>query len=108
MNSKAITMNTPSIIGNTISWLFGGLYLAIGIINTFWGNDQAFGIFVMLVSLVYFLPHDVINGMTKDLAGFSIPRLGLLKVVLGILILIGALGVGELFAKVDLMLIDLK
>lgn len=108
MNSKTITMNTPSIIGNIIGWLFGSLFFAIGIINTFWGNDPAFGIFVMLVSLGYFLPNHVINGLTKDLAGFSFPRLGLLKVVLGILILVGALGVGELFDKVDLMLMDLK
>jgi hypothetical protein len=108
MNNKAVTMNTTSIIGNIISWLFGGLFFAIGVINTFWGNDPGFGIFVMLVSLVYFLPNHLINAITKDLVGFSIPRLGLLKGVLGILILVGALGVGELFDKVDLMLLDLK
>ena len=102
MNRKpGIIVNKISMMGNIISWVFGCLFFAIGIINMFWGNDPAFGVFVLLVSFVYFFPF---NEFLKHLAGFRIPRLAILKIFLGILILLGALGVGELFAKVVLML----
>jgi hypothetical protein len=32
-------MNTRSVIANALGWLFGALVVAIGLINTFWGND---------------------------------------------------------------------
>lgn len=84
-----------------ISWIFGILVFAIGIVNTFWGNDTAFGIFLLLVSLVYFLP---VNEMLKKMTGFSIPKLGLLKIGLGAFVIWASLGVGELFDKIDMML----
>lgn len=87
--------------GNIISYIFGVLAFAIGVVNTFWGNDTAFGIFILLASLVYFLP---VNEFAKNIAGFTIPKLGLIKFVLALFILWASLGVGELFDKVDLML----
>lgn len=39
-------------------WFFAFLVLAIGLVNTFWGNDQGYGIFVMLSSLFFFQSSD--------------------------------------------------
>ena len=103
MNNKSEVMinNTPTV-WNLISWLFGIVVIAIGVVNTFWGNDPGFGIFMLLLSLVYFPP---LTAIFKEKTGFSIP--GLLKFFLGIFILWAALGVGELFDKIDLMRMDL-
>ena len=92
-------------IGNAISWLFGIIVLGIGIINTFWGNDALFGIFLALLSLFYFLP---VNDILGKMTGFSIPKLGTVKIVLGVFIIWAAIGVGELFGKIELMVMDLK
>ncbi len=105
MNSKSeITMNNTLIFGNIISWLFGIAVLAIGLINTFWGNDPGFGVFILLLSFVYFLP---VNTILKKMAGFSISGMGIVKIVLGIFIVWAALGVGELYDKIELMKRDL-
>lgn len=88
-------------IGNLISYVFGVLFFAIGIVNTFWGNDTGFGIFILLLSFVYILP---VNDLLKKMTGFRLPKMGLIKVVLGLFILWAAVGVGELFDKVDMML----
>lgn len=88
-------------IGNIISYFFGVLFFAIGIVNTFWGNDTAFGIFILLASFVYLLP---VSELSKKIMGFTIPKMGLIKFVLGLFILWASLGVGELFDKIDLML----
>lgn len=88
-----------------ISWLFGIAVIAIGAVNVFWGNDMGFGIFLLLLSFIYFLP---VNSILRKLAGFSVPKMGIVKIVLGIFILWASLGVGELFDKVDLMMHDLR
>ena len=49
-------MNNKSIVLNVISWIFGIVFFAIGVVNTFWGNDPGFGVFILLLSFVYFLP----------------------------------------------------
>lgn len=95
-------MNLSSTFLNIISWLFGGLVVAIGLVNTFWGNDPFFGIFLILLAFVYFPPVDT---MIKDYTGLSIPRL--VKIGLGVFIIWAAVGVGELFDKVDMMKMDL-
>jgi hypothetical protein len=73
-------------------------------VNTFWGNDPGFGVFILLLSFVYFLP---VNAILKKMSGFSIPRMGIVKILLGIFILWASLGVGELFDKIELMKMDL-
>ena len=85
-----------------LSWVFGVLVIAIGVVNTFWGNDMGFGIFILLLSLAYFLP---VQTLLKGKMRPGIVTGG--KIVLGIFILWIALGVGELFDKIDLMLMDI-
>lgn len=84
-----------------VSWTFGAGVFVVGSINTFWGNDPGFGIFLILLSLTYFLP---INSIIKKWIGLSIPKIAIAKIVLGIFILWAALGVGELFDKIELMM----
>jgi hypothetical protein len=98
-------LDNKSLVLKIISSLFGIVFFAVGVINTFWGNDPFFGIFILLLSLVYFLP---VNGILKKMTGFSIPGMGIIKIVLGIFILWAALGVGELFDKIELMKHDLS
>lgn len=93
----AISIN----IRNIISWVFGMLALSIGIINIFWGNDPEFGIFISLLSLIYFPP---VTDLLKKLTGISVHWIA--KVVIGLFIIWAALGVGELFDKIDMMLIS--
>ena len=103
MNNKSeILMNNKSIVLDTVSWLFGIAVIAVGLINIFWGNDAGFGAFLILLSFVYFTP---LNTLLKEKIGFSIPLL--VKIILGIFIIIASLGVGELFHKIDLMLMDI-
>jgi hypothetical protein len=94
-------MNNNSIVLNIFSWLFGIVFFAIGVVNTFWGNDLGFGVFIILLSFIYFLP---VNDILKQMTGFSIPGMGIVKILLGIFILWAAFGVGELFDKIDLMM----
>ena len=92
MNKKEITLNT-------ISTFFGLLFSSIALINMFWGNDALFGLFLFVLSLIYYPP---VPGLIKRLSGFSIP--GFAKILLGLFILWASLGVGELFDKIDRML----
>jgi hypothetical protein len=98
-------MNNKSIVLNIISWLFGIVFFAIGVVNTFWGNDTGFGVFIILLSSVYFLP---VNDILKKINEFLTPRMGVVKILLGFFILWAALGVGELFDKIDLMMMDFR
>ncbi|MBC6608432.1 hypothetical protein H8B13_16520 [Hymenobacter sp. BT188] len=93
------TSNASTPISSLIGWLFGLLALAIGIVNTFWGNDPGFGLFIIALSLAFFPP---VNAFIKAKAGFAIPRI--VKWLLGFFILWASLGVGELFDKIDLMM----
>ena len=95
-------MNTKSSIVNLISWLFGIAVFTVGIINIFWGNDLPFGIFITLLSFVYFPPFET---FVKQKTGLLIHPI--LKIILAIFIIWSTLGVGQLFAKIDLMLADL-
>jgi hypothetical protein len=101
-NESEITLNNRSLLGNIFSWFFGIVFLAIGLINTFWGNDPGYGIFISLLSFVYFPP---ITTLFKNISGLSVPLL--VKIILGVFILWSALGVAELFDKIDLMMKDL-
>ena len=98
-------MNKNSIVLNLICRVFGIIFLAIGLLNMFWGNDAVFGIFIVLISLIYFLP---VNDIFIKMIGFSIPGMGMIKIILGIFIIWAALGVGELFGKIDLMMTDFR
>ena len=104
MNNKSeVAMNNKSNVLNIISWLFGIAVFAVGVINTFWGNDPGFGVFLLLLSFVYFPPA---NAVLRKKTGFAVP--GIVKIVLGIFIIWASLGVGELFDKINLMMTDLS
>lgn len=97
-----LKMNTSALY-KVLSLLFAAVALLIGIVNMFWGNDPGFGIFIAMLSLL-FIPR--INALIKAKTGRSIP--GILKILLALFILWAALGVGELFDKIDLMMKDLQ
>jgi hypothetical protein len=97
-NKSGATINGNSILGDIISVFFGVLFFAIGIINTFWGNDAGYGIFVILLSLIFFPP---VIRLIKSKTGRSIPLV--VKIILALFIIWSALGVAELFDKIDLM-----
>lgn len=92
-------MNSKHLILNGTGWLAGILFFLMGIINMFWGNDPFFGVFIILLSLVFIPPANLIF---KKFTGLSV-HWGI-KTVLGLFILWASLGVGELFDKIDLML----
>lgn len=87
--------SASALIVNTV---FGLLFILIGFINTFWGNDPFYGLFIILLSIVFFLP--IINFIIE-----KIPQktLFILKIVLGLFIIWSSLGVGELFDKIEIM-----
>jgi len=103
MNSKIDIMTDNKIIWRAVSGAFGILFIAIGLVNTFWGNDMAFGIFIILISAIYFIP---LNLILRKITGYGFSPV--VKVLAGLFILWASLGVGELFDKIDLMLIDLR
>ena len=104
-HSEVIMNNKPTAL-NLISWLFGALFFFIGVVNTFWGNDPGLGVFILLLSFVYFPPtSNILSAISKRLIGFLISRVA--KIVLGIFIVWATLGVGELFDKIELMMMDL-
>ena len=94
-------MNSRLSIWQIMSWAFGVIVFLIGTINTFWGNDPGFGIFLIILSFIYFPP---VTALFKKWTGISVHWA--VKVFLGIFIIWAALGVGELFDKIDLMLMD--
>ena len=92
-------MNNNLTPGEIISWMFGIIFFAIGTINVFFGNDPGYGIFIILLSFVFYPP---VTTLVMEKTGFAIPAI--LKIVLGIFIFWTALGVGELFDKVEMMM----
>ena len=92
-------MNQQNLFLNAISVLFGVLFTAIGIINTFWGNDPFYGLMVIGLSLIFYPP---VGELILNLSGFTIKRW--VKILTGLFIIWSAMGVGELFDKIDLML----
>lgn len=84
--------------GVVASGFFGLLFMAIGLLNMFWGNDPGYGIFVFLLSLLYFRPVSI---FLKKISGISVSWIA--KIILGFLILWTALGVGDLADKITLM-----
>jgi hypothetical protein len=90
---------------NTIGWIFGIAVFAVGVVNTFWGNDPEFGVFILLLSSLYFPPSsNILSAIYKQAVGFAVPKTG--KIVLAIFIVWATLGVGELFDKINLMMQD--
>ena len=93
------TINNPLSIGNLVSWVFGILFLFIGLVNLFWGNDPGYGAFIILLSFVFFPP---VMALVKEWTGISLHWI--IKLFIGLFIIWSALGVGELFDKIEMML----
>jgi hypothetical protein len=87
---------------NLISYLISIVFLLIGLLNVFYGNDSEFGVFLIILSLFYLPP---VNIIFEEKFGFRITIL--IKFVLGIFIIWASLGVGELFSKIALMMKDI-
>ena len=104
MNAYPLTMtNSKTTFFNIISIVFGVAVFAAGIVNSFWGNDPFFGIFLIVLSFV-FIP--TVTTIIKEKTGFGIHWI--LKLLLAAFLVIAILGVGELFYKIDLMMKDLQ
>src|SRR5690242_3187137 len=95
-------MKLNSTFLGLVSWVFAILFLAIGLLNCFWGNDPFYGLMVVMLSVAFIPPTDT---LLKAKTCHTIPRLA--KIFLGAFILWTALGVGELFIKFDMMMTDL-
>lgn len=100
-NDTEITLDNRPILRDVFSWFFGIVFLAVGLINTFWGNDTGYGIFIILLSFVFFPP---VTAFFKKISGIPIHLV--VKVILALFIIWSALGVAELPDKIDLMLKD--
>ena len=105
--TKTAAMTTQIEIRSALyrlaSLLFFAISFLIGVINIFWGNDQGFGIFIVTLSLLY-VPR--VNLIIKEKIGRTIPAV--LKCLIALFILWAALGVGELFDKIEIMMENFK
>ncbi len=78
-----------------VNWLFGILVFIDGLLNLFRGNDFGFGVFLIILSLVYFpFAYNYINSLVHEKFNFSINYL--MKITLGIFIIWATLAVGAL------------
>ena len=103
-NNPASEINQTTTVGKVISFLFGLAVVAAGIINTFWGQPTGFGVFLIILSFVYFLP---VKSIFKSLTGYTIPGMIALRILLALFIIWAVIGVGDLFKKIELMKLDL-
>lgn len=85
-------------ITHLMNWLFAVLFSAIGLVNCFVGNDPEFGIFILLLSLLFYPP---LRLVFQQKIGWTIPSFVL--IVLGLFVLWSSLGVGELLDKIKLI-----
>jgi len=79
------------------------IFIFIGLINLFWGNDPFYGIFILLSSQVFFAP---VRNRFLSLTGVAI--VGWVRVLLALFIIWSSVGVGELGDKVNMMLESFK
>lgn len=81
-----------------VSAAFGVLFTLIGLINLFWGNDPFFGLFLIVLSLIYYPP---IQRQIEQKTGFAVP--GMAKIAIGVFVVWASLGVGELSHKIEMI-----
>jgi hypothetical protein len=80
------------------SFLAGILLLVIGFVNTFWGNDPFFGLAIVFGSGLYLWPTVISSAERWHPTGVN-----LIKILVFLVLVWAALGVGELDDKVDMM-----
>ena len=81
-----------------LNWFVAVLFSAIGLVNCFVGNDPEFGVFILLLSLLFYPPLLLVF---QQKTGWSIPSFVLF--VLGLFVLWSSLGVGELLDKIKMI-----
>jgi hypothetical protein len=64
-----------------LNWLFAFLFSAIGLVNCFVGNDPEFGVFILLLSLLFYPP---LRLVFQQKIGWKIPSFVL--IVLGLFV----------------------
>ncbi len=84
-----------AIFVQVIRYLFAILFSIIGLINSFWGNDPFYGVFVILLSLPFYPVFS--ERFVKQIRTWHL-------FILAGFILLTALGVAELFDKIALMI----
>ncbi len=94
MDNKTVMHNGPTI-WRICGWLFGGVVLAIGLLNMLLVHPVP-GVAYLLLSCIYFPPA---NALLKKKLGFTIPPL--VKIILGILLMMFTLGVSDLGDMLD-------
>lgn len=92
-------MKTYNFLLQLIETLAGALFFVVGLINLCWGNDQFFGVFIILLSLLFFAPT---RNKVKKLTGIWVA--GWLRILISLFIFWSSLGVGELGDKIDMMI----
>jgi MFS superfamily sulfate permease-like transporter len=71
----------------------------VGLINLIWGNDQFFGLFIIVIALVFITPF---RRWIKKITGIWITIW--LRILIALFIVWSSMGVGELPEKIDLMI----
>ena len=84
-----------AIFVQVIRYLFAIGFSLIGLINSFWGNDPFYGVFVILLSLPFYPVFS--ERFIRQIRTWHL-------IILGGFILWTALGVAELFNKIALMI----
>ena len=81
------------------NWAMGIAGSFIGVVNIFYGNDAFFGVFLLVLSLI-FIPE--LTKLIQYKFAISIPLW--VKIAIALFIFWSSVGVGELFDKIDLMM----
>jgi len=81
-----------------LNWLFAVLFSAIGLVNCFVGNDPEFGVFILLLSLLFYPP---LRLVFQQKTGWTISTFVL--ILLGLFVFWSSLGVGELLEKIYML-----
>jgi len=82
-----------------LNWLFAVLFSAIGLVNCFVGNDPEFGVFILLLSLLFYPP---LRLVFQQKIVWTIPSFVL--IILGLFVFWSSLGVGELLKKIYILI----
>ncbi len=75
------------------------VFAFVGLVNLFWGNDQFFGLFIIIIALVFIAPF---RKWIKKITGIWIAVW--LRILIALFIVWSSMGVGELPEKIDLMI----
>ena len=81
-----------------LNWFIAVLFSTIGIVNCVVGNDPEFGVFILLLSLLFYPP---LRLVFQQKTGWSIPSYVL--ILLGLFVFWSSLGVGELLEKIKII-----